>query len=99
MAHDDFLVALSLKPLSDSCSPQEFTTRVNIALKDHIPFLSRPFINDGTLGKWIVDQLPSDLGADGRALVKNAPVDDLRYGHKMADLFIFIESSAHRPDV
>eukprot|EP00327_Prymnesium_parvum_P009921 CAMPEP_0184388058 /NCGR_PEP_ID=MMETSP0007-20130409/11275_1 /TAXON_ID=97485 /ORGANISM="Prymnesium parvum, Strain Texoma1" /LENGTH=270 /DNA_ID=CAMNT_0026736745 /DNA_START=371 /DNA_END=1180 /DNA_ORIENTATION=- len=42
-SHDDFMVALRLKPLLENCSPIEFSERVNGALSDHIPYLVRPF--------------------------------------------------------
>ena len=43
--HDAELIALALKPLSDEATPSEFATRVDDALRKHIPFLERPFAN------------------------------------------------------
>ena len=84
-AHEDHLTALRLKPLPDGCSSDEFGARVNDALNNHIPFLRRPFpVGDGSLGKWVIAQMPAALAADGRRLAATKTVAELCLGQAIA---------------
>ena len=41
--HDAHMLALMMKPLGSSATPQEFAQRVLGAIRDHPPYLSRPY--------------------------------------------------------
>ena len=56
--HDIELARLVLKPLSDEASPDEFAKRVSSFMKDHEPYLERPFKDKASFSKWIVNQCP-----------------------------------------
>ena len=76
--HDDYLTMLRLKTLPDNCSSLEYGDRVTVALRDHIPYLTRPFPPaDGSLGRWVIQQLPPGLAADGRRLLESLTLAQL----------------------
>ena len=60
-AHDEYMVQLHLNPLPDNCDPILFERRVNEALHQHVPFLSRRFATLEDVSRWVISQLPSDL--------------------------------------
>ena len=98
--HEDHMTALRLKPLPDGCSSDDFSKRVNDALVNHIPFLRRPFpAADGSLGAWIVQQMPESLAADGRRLVSTLTVAQLSDGSAVASACIAIVASGQKPSI
>eukprot|EP00965_Chrysotila_dentata_P148916 4917669-Pleurochrysis_carterae.AAC.1 len=53
--------------LADNCSGQEYADKVNLLIRDHNPYLEKPY--DGErLGRLIIKFLPIALAAEGRAL-------------------------------
>ena len=74
--------------------------RVNEAFNNHIPFLRRPFPqNDGSLGKWVIAQMPEALAADGRRLLSASTVAQLCDGHAIAEQCISIVASGQRASI
>ena len=49
-----YMIALTLKPLGSSATPQEFAQRVGTAMKDHVFFLTRPFADKASISQWVV---------------------------------------------
>ena len=98
--HEDHMTAMRLKPLPDGCSSDDFSKRVNDALVNHIPFLRRPFpVADGSLGTWIVQQMPEALAADGRRLVSTLSIAQLSNGSAVASSCIAIVASGQKPSI
>ena len=98
--HEDFMTKLRLQPLSDGCSSVDFSSRVNDALQHHLPFLRRPFpVNDGSLGKWVISQMPSALAADGRRLAATLTIAQLSNGHDVADQCVQIVAAGQAKSV
>ena len=89
--HEDHMTALRLKPLPDGASADDFSKRVNDALVNHIPFLLRPFpAADGSLGKWIILQMPEALASDGRKLLSTSTLAELSNGNLIASACVAI---------
>ena len=59
--HDAHMASLLVSPLASGASVDDFAARVNTALVHHIPFLTRPYPTDGSLGRWVIKQLPPDV--------------------------------------
>ena len=94
------MTALRLKLLPDGCSSDEFGKRVNDAMINHIPFLRRPFpVADGSLGEWVIGQMPEALGADGRRLKSNLSVAQMSDGNAVASLCIAIVAAGQAPSI
>ena len=98
--HEDHMTALRLKPLPDGASADDFGKRVNDALVNHIPFLRRPFpAADGSLGMWIILQMPEALAADGRRLSSTSTIAQLSNGSAIASACIAIVAAGQKPSV
>ncbi|KAL1520682.1 hypothetical protein AB1Y20_022251 [Prymnesium parvum] len=63
------LADLEASPLSDGCSVQAFSSRVNVFTRDINPFLDRPYAGSA-LSEFIVEQMPPCLLQAGIALVR-----------------------------
>ena len=49
---------LRLRQLPDNCTSEEFSNRITVAIRDHLPYLTRPFVaGNGSLGDWVIEQL------------------------------------------
>ena len=64
--HDAQLLMLSLKPLPDGASADEFSTRVSTAIEKHFPYLERGFDTPEGPGLWVLRQVPIAHGAETR---------------------------------
>ena len=63
--HDAQLLLLQYKPLPDTCTPDEFSTRVSTAIENHFPYLERKFDTPEGEGLWVLRQMPAVHGAEG----------------------------------
>jgi len=50
---------LTLKPLPEGSTPEQFSQRVSTALELHVPFLARPF-TPAQIAEWVVAQAPRE---------------------------------------
>ena len=57
--HDEELQKMVKSPLPDGASAQQYADRVNSALHDHIPYISRPFGSQAQLSEWIMNRVPT----------------------------------------
>ena len=98
--HEDHMTALRLKPLPDGASADNFGKRVNDALVNHIHFLLRPFpAADGSLGKWIILQMPEALASDGRRLLSTSTLAELSDGNRIASACLAIVASGQKASI
>mmetsp|Transcript_12798 Transcript_12798/g.19222 ORF Transcript_12798/g.19222 Transcript_12798/m.19222 type:complete len:354 (-) Transcript_12798:6-1067(-) len=63
------LADLEASPLTDGCSVQAFSSRVNVFTRDINPFLDRPYAGS-SLSEFIVEQMPPGLLQAGLALMR-----------------------------
>ena len=66
--HDAHMIALMMKPLGSSATPQEFSQRVLGAIRDHLPYLSRPYATQTDISMWVIKQVPVHHGVEARTL-------------------------------
>lgn len=77
---------------------QLFYQRVNEALSQHIPFLSRRFATLEDVSRWIIKQLPSDLSVHGGWLSESLTLDQFGDPNVVARLCLGIVEKAYKPD-
>ena len=97
--HDDFLLKLRFTPLPDNCEAERFEKRVSDAIKNHIPFLDRPFLNTKKQSEWVISQLPASLAADGRRLEDKLTVAQFNDPEYVALECFKIVRKAHIPSI
>ena len=95
ISHDDVLMKLRLQPMEDGCTVDEFSSRVNNAMVNHIPFLDRPFTNQTAISRWVIQQLPPALAVDGRSLVRTMTVAQMADTPGVVEACIDLVSSAN----
>ena len=57
--HEAHMLTLTLKPLPEGSTPEQFSQRVSTALELHVPFLARPF-TPAQIAEWVVAQAPRE---------------------------------------
>ena len=66
--HDMELARMVIKPIGEDATPDQFSLRIVRFIKDHKPYLERPFPTPESFSAWIINQTPSKH--KGRALDK-----------------------------
>ena len=56
--HDRVVERMRDEPLPDGCCVDDFTDKVNDLVRNHAPFMERPFANDSSLAKFIIRLMP-----------------------------------------
>lgn len=95
--HDAALIALALKPLANEATPQEYADRVNAALKDHIPYLDRPFRDLTAQGVWVLEQLPEAHAVEGRVEYARLTAAQRGDPHQVAAAMVVMMAKAAVP--
>lgn len=67
--HDRVVELMRDTVLSDGCSAQLFSDKVNELVRDHVPWLERPLAG-AALGRFIVRLMPLQNASEGRALIR-----------------------------
>ena len=71
---------LTLKPLPEGSTPEQFSQRVSTALELHLPFLARPY-TQAQIAEWVVKQAPREHGVKVRHMFANLSAEDKIDGH------------------
>ena len=61
--------------LADGCSAQEYSHRIKMLQRWHIPHLQRPFPDDESLAKFLIELMPEKNGQEGRDLMRRLKAD------------------------
>ena len=92
--HDAQLLMLTLKPLADSASADEFSDRVSTAIEKHFPYLERGFDSEEAKGVWVLRQVPLAYGAEARAKYESLSTAEKGSPHAVAAMCIEVIANA-----
>ena len=73
--HDRVLEGMRDNKLADGCSAQEYSHRIKMLQRWHIPHLQRPFPDDESLAKFLIELMPEKNGQEGRDLMRRLKAD------------------------
>ena len=73
--HDRAVEALRDDTLPDGCCVDEFTEKVNDIVRNHAPYLERPFADDESLARFIIRLMPAANAAEGRSIFRRLEED------------------------
>ena len=66
--HDRAVELARDRRLADGCAVQDYSDKVTVLQRKHIPFMQRPFPNDAALADFFIDLMPACNGAEGRSI-------------------------------
>ena len=92
--HDREVERLRDEPLPDGCAIADFTHKVNLLAREHMPYMDRPFASEESKARFIVRLMPACNAAEGRQVLRRLETTStLNMEHAIKECTVIVKES------